>query len=177
MKLFFISLILIGLSVCTTHAQEVRWGAAAGANFATDSIMTFKAGAKMEYGLPYLEHGAFLDVSALLAMHQIRTPQRTHRPLFLQVPIHVGIRRNINGGYSSCFASAGGYTAYGLYGLNTSSGGGAGNCRRFNAGVGLKAGFDLDGVGQLSVGYDYALIGLYDNAKQGSFALLLAVMF
>ncbi|MDD4645286.1 MAG: porin family protein [Bacteroidales bacterium] len=204
-----INLLLITLMLCAGTAmagEPIRLGVVAGMNSSTlnsESYIArigFNAGVKAEFGLPSAANGPYLSAAALISLKGAKVDlgplgEITFNPYYLEIPIHVGYKYPVNDRLLF-FADAGPYVACGLIGKikadlvmtddESENIFGNENLKRFDAGVGLRAGMELNRALQLSVGYDFGLTTVYDaehydgseaTAKNGNLSISLAYLF
>ena len=151
-----------------------------------DSKVGFHAGIKAEKDLPQIAQGVYLDMAALLSLKgaQVSASGASLKinPYYLEIPIHMGYKHAVTESIS-LFANFGPYFAVGLFGkmketdysidevggftniYDSASAFGDNALKRFDFGLGLKAGIEFCQKYQLSIGYDW---GLTDNIENGS---------
>lgn len=205
MKKVFILIAILAISFVSVNAQQkLRWGITGGMNVSSfsitgfDSRIGFHLGAKAELGLPQVTNGAYMDFGALLSLKGAQINGGSvgglnFNPYYLEVPVHIGYKYAVNESFS-LFGSAGPYLAIGLFGnasgkVNTgddveSSEGsepifGEGALKRFDFGLGLKAGAEFNQKFQISIGYDWGLIETleYTGLKNRNLMISLSYMF
>ena len=170
------------------HAQEgLKWGAMAGMNssdFSTDGFSSkvgFHVGIKAEKELSQIAQGVYLDMAALLSLKgaQVNGDDASLKfnPYYLEIPIHMGYKYAVNDNIA-VFGNFGPYFAVGLFGKVKATGYlidesnihdsakvfGDDAMKRFDFGLGLKAGVEFCQKYQFSIGYDW---GLIDNIENG----------
>lgn len=164
--------------------KPVRYGVMAGMNVSSitdlDSKIGFHAGAKAEIGLPQVTNGLYLDAGALLSLKGAKNGDVKFHAYYLEVPVHLGYKYELNDDFA-LFGNAGPYIGIGLFGktgdIKTFS---DALLKRFDFGLGLKAGFELKKKYQVAVGYDFGLLNVAQgdgDAKNGNFMFSLAYMF
>lgn len=191
-KVTLFLLLFLCFSVLTANAESpVRYGVIGGLNLsfnstdAAESIAGFHVGGKVEYSFTnrlYLEGGLLFsrkghDFNALYYTDDAgnhNAVKMTTKNHYLELPIHLGFKFNINRGVSF-FLSAGGYLGVGLFGkfkykspdenysVNLYTG--DSEYRRFDCGVGFRGGVELYKRIQLSVSYDWGLINIVKDAS------------
>ena len=183
--------------------NPLHWNIRAGMNFSnylnTPSAFdaSIKPGAYFGVGAEYLITPNFfmeagLDISLKGSSVKLDIPvgemkERTKRkfnPVYLQVPIHAGYKFYLSNGFKLNL-SAGPYLAYGLGGKSKMNGekksifgSGGSDFKRFDFGLGVKAGLDID-VFTVHLGYDYGLVKM-DNiyeAKNGNLYIGVGLKF
>lgn len=176
--LALIAILAIGLG--SINAQDnLRWGVAAGMNVSSlnvtglDSRIGFHAGVKAELGLPQVAEGAYMDFGALLTLKGAKVEAGSIanfkiNPYYLEIPVHIGYKYAVNEDFT-LFANAGPYVAIGLFGKAKFGGDladgaesadvfGDDGFKRFDLGLGLKAGLEFSKKYQVSIGYDFGFI-------------------
>ena len=188
MKKIFVLFVLLMTGVIGIHAQEgLKWGAMAGMNssdFSTDGFSSkvgFHVGIKAEKELSQIAQGVYLDMAALLSLKgaQVNGDDASLKfnPYYLEIPIHMGYKYAVNDNIA-VFGNFGPYFAVGLFGKVKATGYlidesnihdsakvfGDDAMKRFDFGLGLKAGVEFCQKYQFSIGYDW---GLIDNIENG----------
>lgn len=150
-----------------------------------DNRIGFHAGVKTEVGLSQDANGsgAYMDFAALLTLKGAKIDGGsvagiTLNPYYLEVPVRVGYKYAVNDDFS-LFGSVGPYMAVGLFGKaklkvdgdladNAELGGssisisenifGNDGLKRFDFGLGLKAGVEFSKKYQVAISYDFGLV-------------------
>ena len=146
-----------------------------------DSRIGFHAGVKAELGLSQEASGAYMDFAALLTLKGAKVDGGSlasikFNPYYLEVPVHVGYKYAVNDDFA-LFGSVGPYIAVGLFGkvkakvdgsiadleeLDTDSASedifGNDGLKRFDFGLGLKAGVEFSKKYQFAISYDFGLV-------------------
>lgn len=149
-----------------------------------DNRIGFHAGVKAELGLSQEESGAYMDFAALLTLKGAKIDAGSvasfkMNPYYLEIPVRIGYKYAVNEDFA-LFGSAGPYMAVGLFGKAklkvdsdvadlTDIPGAEGNSmsenifsdgglKRFDFGLGLKAGVEFSKKYQLAISYDFGLI-------------------
>ncbi len=192
MKKVLLLIAMLTVSLASINAQgNLRWGATVGMNSSNFSITGFDskvgchAGVKAEVGLPQFSDGLYLDMGALLTLKGAKVDGGSaatikFNPYYLEIPVHLGYKYAVNENFA-IFGNAGPYVAIGLFGKAKIKGdliddiideyGGDDNStnvfgddamKRFDFGLGLKAGVEFNQKFQISIGYDW---GLIENIK------------
>jgi len=188
MKKVLFLIAMLAASVASIHAQDnLRWGATLGMNSSNfsitgfDSKIGFHAGVKAEVGLPQFSEGVYLDLGALLTLKGAKIDGGSaasikFNPYYLEVPVHIGYKYAVNDNFA-IFGNAGPYLAVGLFGKAKIDGDlidelevegnsvnvfGDDAMKRFDLGIGLKAGLEFNQKYQLSISYDW---GMIENIK------------
>lgn len=188
MKKVLLFFALVAISVVNINAQDnLKWGVMAGMNVSKytitgfDSRIGFHAGVKAELGLSQEASGAYMDFAALLTLKGAKIDGGSiasikFNPYYLEVPVHVGYKYAVNDDFA-LFGSVGPYIAVGLFGkakakvdgniadlgeLGTNSASedifGDDGFKRFDFGLGLKAGVEFSKKYQVAISYDFGLV-------------------
>ena len=173
----------------TAFAQKLQYGLTAGVNWASptedyESKIGFQVGGRAVYNFASPERGAFLDGSVLFSVMRYKSPgyyDGTNAYVFhynsssIVIPIHLGYKLPVAKSLS-VFGSAGVYLGIGLDGsikrdveaptgttsnYVTKSIFGDDYQKRFDFGVGIKAGVEYKSKYRIALGYDW---GLTDKA-------------
>lgn len=206
MKKILVLVAILAIGLGSVNAQDnLRWGVAAGMNVSNlkvsgfDSRIGFHAGAKAELGLPQVTEGAYLDFGALLSLKGAKVDGGSlgsikMNPCYLEIPIHIGYKYAVNDNFT-LFANAGPYFGIGLFGKLKTTGSikneleslagkssenifGDDGFKRFDFGLGLKAGMEFSKKYQLSIGYDFGLTETSDaGTKNRNLMISLGLMF
>jgi hypothetical protein len=202
--LALVAILAIGLG--SINAQDnLRWGVTAGMNVSNikvsgfDSRVGFHAGVKAELGLPQVTEGAYMDFGALLSLKGAKVDGGALgsiklNPCYLEIPVHIGYKYAVSDNFT-LFANAGPYIGIGLFGklkttgeikneLESSVGTSSENIfgddgfKRFDFGLGLKAGMEFSQKYQISIGYDFGLTETSDaGTKNRNLMISLGFMF
>lgn len=186
--LLLIAIVTAGFT--TANAQEnLKWGVTAGMNVSKlsttglDSKIGYHLGVKAELGLPQLADGVFLDAAALLSAKGAKTDlgdlgNQKINANYLEVPVFIGYKYAINDNFS-VFGKFGVYFSYGLFGktnveeMDYDDNGdiihnkikydtfGDDGFKRFDMGLGLRVGTEINKKYQISIGYDFGLLKTY----------------
>ncbi|WP_073343796.1 porin family protein [Bacteroides congonensis] len=188
MKKILLFFALVAMSVVSINAQDnLKWGVMAGMNVSKytitgfDSRIGFHAGVKAELGLSQEASGAYMDFAALLTLKGAKIDAGSlasfkMNPYYLEVPVHIGYKYAVNDDFA-LFGSAGPYIAVGLFGKAKAKVDGdlvdlgefGGNSasedifgddgfKRFDFGLGLKAGVEFSKKYQVAISYDFGLV-------------------
>lgn len=209
MKKVLLFFALVAISVVSINAQDnLKWGVMAGMNVSKytitgfDSRIGFHAGVKAELGLSQEASGAYMDFAALLTLKGAKIDGGSiasikFNPYYLEVPVHVGYKYAVNDDFA-LFGNVGPYIAVGLFGkakakvdgniadlgeLGTNSASedifGDDGLKRFDFGLGLKAGVEFSKKYQLAISYDFGLIEVAKDLgmKNRNLMLSLGYMF
>lgn len=190
----FLPLFLVALvATATVSAQGLRYGITGamnvanyameveGISFNPDSRIGFRAGFRMEMDAPFIYDGFYFDAEALLSAKGAKFDSSSgedaasviSRPYYLEIPIHIGYRYMFGQGNVGIFGSFGPYFGVGLFGTNKVTVAGveskpdafsSDGLKRFDFGLGLRAGVAMFEHYRIYLGYDW---GLIDVAKSG----------
>lgn len=161
-----------------------------------DSKVGFHVGIKAEKDLPQIAQGVYLDMAALLSLKgtQINGNDASLKfnPYYLEIPIHMGYKYAINDNFA-IFGNFGPYFAVGLFGKMKATGYlidevegltsihdsakvfGSNAMKRFDFGLGLKAGVEFFQKYQVSIGYDWGLLDNIEDSGNKNRNLMLSV--
>lgn len=197
MKKILVLFALLAVTLTGVQAQSnLRWGVTGGLNvshFSPDGFENkagFHLGAKAELGFPDALDGLYMDFG-LAHLEGLKVDgdegEVKFTPYYLEIPVHVGYKFPVS---SKCtlFANAGPYLSIGMFGKSkvevkdeTEKTDFFGNdgADRFDFGLGLKAGVELNQKYQISLGYDWGLIDIEDDldSKNGNMMLSLTYFF
>lgn len=191
MKKFLPLSIVALLTITATSAQSLRYGITGamnvanyameveGISFNPDSRIGFRAGFRMEMDAPFIYEGFYFDAEALLSAKGAKFDSSSgedatsvvSRPYYLEIPIHIGYRYMFGQGNVGIFGSFGPYFGVGLFGTNKVTAAGveskpdafsSDGLKRFDFGLGLRAGVTMFDHYRIYLGYDW---GLIDVAK------------
>lgn len=209
MKKVLLFFALVAISVVSVNAQDnLKWGVMAGMNVSKytitgfDNRIGFHAGVKAELGLSQEASGAYMDFAALLTLKGAKIDGGSIasiklNPYYLEVPVHVGYKYAVNDDFA-LFGSVGPYIAVGLFGkakakvdgniadlgeLGTNSASenifGDDGLKRFDFGLGLKAGVEFSKKYQVAISYDFGLVEVAKDLgmKNRNLMLSLGYMF
>ena len=209
MKKVLLFFALVAISVVSINAQDnLKWGVMAGMNVSKYTItgfgsrIGFHAGVKAELGLSQEASGAYMDFAALLTLKGAKIDGGSiasikFNPYYLEVPVHVGYKYAVNDDFA-LFGSVGPYIAVGLFGkakakvdgniadlgeLGTNSASenifGDDGLKRFDFGLGLKAGVEFSKKYQVAISYDFGLVEVAKDLgmKNRNLMLSLGYMF
>ncbi len=193
MKKFLSLLSFALLSYVTVSAQELRLGVTGamnlsnyamelnGVSFNPDSRVGFKAGLRMELEAPFIYDGFYFDGEVLLSSKGAKIDtsiadqsiNSTSRPYYIEVPIHLGYRYTFNNSNFGIFGSFGPYVAMGIFGTDKVTAGNvqtkpdsfsSSGLKRFDFGLGLRAGVAMFDHYRIYLGYDWGLINIAQNS-------------
>lgn len=188
MKKILVLFALTAIAMVSVNAQDnLKWGVMAGMNVSKytftgfDNRVGFHAGVKAELGLSQEASGAYMDFAALLTLKGAKIDGGSiatvkFNPYYLEIPVHVGYKYAVNENFA-LFGSVGPYLAVGLFGKaklkvdgdiadiaelgdNSMSEDifGDDGLKRFDFGLGLKAGVEFNKKYQVAISYDFGLV-------------------
>ena len=189
MKKLLLCAAVIAASFATVNAQEnFKFGIVGGLNVSTirqggeaaelanslyKSKVGYHVGVRTEFGLSKAVNGLYLDASALLSVKGVKAEflgTVTHNAAYLEIPIHAGYKYAITDNFS-VFGSFGPYVGFGLFGKTKASfldetisydtfKGEDSIIKRFDWGLGLNAGVEINNKIRVGVGYDLGLANI-----------------
>ena len=209
MKKILVLFALTAIAMVSVNAQDnLKWGVMAGMNVSKytftgfDNRVGFHAGVKAELGLSQEASGAYMDFAALLTLKGAKIDGGSlasikFNPYYLEVPVRVGYKYAVND-YFSLFGSVSPYMAVGLFGKAklkvdgdiadiAELGGnsmsedifGDDGLKRFDFGLGLKAGVEFSKKYQVAISYDFGLVEVIKEVgmKNRNLMISLGYMF
>lgn len=152
-------------------AESPQWEAVAGMNVANldasgaSSRIGFHAGLRATFGIPSADDGFYVNAAALLSLKGCKVLDYTLNPYYLEVPVHAGYKYAINDNLA-IFGDVGPYFAVGLFGKTD---GEDVFCedgfKRFDLGIGLRAGLEFNHKVPVSIGYDFGVLDVMDGVS------------
>ena len=209
MKKILVLFVLTAIAMVSVNAQDnLKWGVMAGMNVSKytftgfDNRVGFHAGVKAELGLSQEASGAYMDFAALLTLKGAKIDGGSiatvkFNPYYLEIPLHVGYKYAVNEDFA-LFGSVGPYLAVGLFGKAklkvdgdiadiAELGGnsmsedifGDDGLKRFDFGLGLKAGVEFSKKYQVAISYDFGLVEVIKEVgmKNRNLMISLGYMF
>ena len=209
MKKILVLFVLTAIAMVSVNAQDnLKWGVMAGMNVSKytftgfDNRVGFHAGVKAELGLSQEASGAYMDFAALLTLKGAKIDGGSlasikFNPYYLEVPVRVGYKYAVNEDFA-LFGSVGPYLAVGLFGKAklkvdgdiadiAELGGnsmsedifGDDGLKRFDFGLGLKAGVEFSKKYQVAISYDFGLVEVIKEVgmKNRNLMISLGYMF
>lgn len=209
MKKILVLFALTAIAMVSVNAQDnLKWGVMAGMNVSKytftgfDNRVGFHAGVKAELGLSQEASGAYMDFAALLTLKGAKIDGGSiatvkFNPYYLEIPVHVGYKYAVNENFA-LFGSVGPYLAVGLFGKaklkvdgdiadiaelgdNSMSEDifGDDGLKRFDFGLGLKAGVEFSKKYQIAISYDFGLVEVIKEVgmKNRNLMISLGYMF
>ena len=189
MKKFLPLLVIAVIISSKVSAQTLRYGIVGAANFSTysmdaigfdistDSRVGFKAGFRMEMDASFLLRGLYFDTEATLSskgaeymgFKEEKYVDVSSRPYYLEIPMHVGYHYTFGDSGLGLFGSFGPYFGIGLFGTEKYFVSGAksnpeafsgDNLKRFDFGLGVRAGVSMFKHYRIFAGYDWGLVDI-----------------
>ena len=184
-KLIIVAIIFM-VGVSAAMAQNLKWEAVAGMNFAKINVpgyssrIGFNVGLRGELELPSLYNGAYVNTAALLSLKGASLDwgelgNGKKNAYFLEIPLHLGYKHEINNDIS-LFGEFGPYFAIGLFGkTNTGSDiedemeshNTFDEFKRFDLGIGVRIGAEIKQKYSVSLGYDHGLLNCWKSEFWG----------
>lgn len=173
MKKFLFSLMALALSVSfACSAKGLQLEGVIGMNVANfdasgaSSRIGFHIGVRGTTMFGTQNNGLYGNVAALLSLKGATAADITFNPYYLEIPVHMGYKYGITDDVA-IFGEFGPYLGIGLFGTTEGEDvfGDEVGCRRFDMGLGLRAGFEFKQKCSVSLGYDF---GLTDISSEGS---------
>lgn len=178
----------------TVSAQGIRYGITGGMNvgnyaiesesssFTSDSRIGFRAGFRMEIGAPFIYDGFYFLGEVLLSSKGSKLTtsiedtrvSMTSRPYYLEIPLHIGYHYAFKNSSFGIFGSFGPYFGVGLFGTDKVTVGevsskpdtfSSDNMKRFDFGLGLRAGVSMFEHYRIYVGYDWGLVNIAQDSE------------
>ena len=205
MKKILVLFVLTAIAMVSVNAQDnLKWGVMAGMNVSKytftgfDNRVGFHAGVKAELGLSQEASGAYMDFAALLTLKGAKIDGGSiatvkFNPYYLEIPVHVGYKYAVNENFA-LFGSVGPYLAVGLFGKAklkvdgdiadiAELGGnsmsedifGDDGLKRFDFGLGLKAGVEFSKKYQVAISYDFGLIEVIKEVRMKNRNLMISL--
>ena len=191
-------------------AQGVRYGITGAMNvsnyaiesdassFTSDSRIGFRAGFRMEVGAPFIYDGFHFMGEVVLSSRGSKmsttvdeqSVKNISRPYYLEIPLHIGYHYAFKNGNVGLFGSFGPYFGVGLFGKDKLTIGDvsskpdtfdSGELKRFDFGLGLRAGVSMFDHYRIYLGYDWGLVNIAgssgDKVNNRNFYVGAAYMF
>ncbi len=155
----------------TANAEAPKWEVAAGMNVANldasgaSSRIGFHAGLRTTFGIPSADHGFYVNAAALLSLKGCKAGGFTLNPYYLDIPVHAGYKYAINESVA-IFGEFGPYFGVGLFGKTDGEDMfGDEGFKRFDFGLGLRAGLEFNNKIPVSIGYDFGVLDVFDEVS------------
>lgn len=183
MKKIIVALVAV-MATCTLSAQELRWGATGGLNFAwlkakevnsSDCYLGFNLGAKVEMDMAdAIKDGFYVDARLLYTLKGAQW-QNNHQNLgYLELPLNFGYREAVSN-YVTVFGGLGPYFGLGLLGKNVAKVDGSkvktdlfGDVyKSFDFGLNYNVGVELWNEWQIFIGFEHSLLNVLKTDIEG----------
>ena len=182
MKKFY-SILMVAVAAFTmsfsAQAETPQWEVVAGMNVANldasgaSSRIGFHAGIRSTIGIPSVSHGFYANAAALLSLKGFKAAGITVNPYYLDIPVHFGYKYAVNETLA-LFGEFGPYFGIGLFGKTDGEDVfGDDGYKRFDFGLGLRAGIEFNQKVPVSIGYDFGVLDVNDaiSAKNRNLTL------
>lgn len=179
---------MCGIAVASAQSMEkFRFGATFGMNVSTitksdmDSKIGFNAGLRGEYNFT---EDMYLGVGLGYSHKGVKEDDLKASAGYIEIPVHFGYRMGLTDKIST-FGEFGPYFGIGVAGKWKFDGEKLGDffgedeAKRFDMGLGLRAGVEFMQKYQVHIGYDFGLLKIYEDEKNrnGNFTLGVSYMF
>lgn len=187
MKKYFVLLVLLSTFSFVKAGEPIRYGVVGGMNVSSlkmdgaDNRLGFHLGGKAELALPsnfFLEGSLLFTQKGYESKNYINVDQNLVKwylsSYYLELPVHLGYKLAVARDWS-LLVSGGAYLGYGLFGKRKTTVAGTSNStnlykkysgdKRFDAGLGLKAGVEFKQKIQLTASYDWGLLKANKHSK------------
>lgn len=187
-SLLVVALMMCGITVASAQSMEkFRFGATFGMNVSTitksdmDSKIGFNAGLRGEYNFT---EDMYLGVGLGYSHKGVKEDDLKASAGYIEIPVHFGYRMGLTDKIST-FGEFGPYFGIGVAGKWKFDGEKLGDffgedeAKRFDMGLGLRAGVEFMQKYQVHIGYDFGLLKIYEDEKNrnGNFTLGVSYMF
>lgn len=146
------------------------------------SRIGFHAGLRITVGAPRVTEGLYVNGAALLSLRGASAEGLTFNPFYLDIPVHLGYKYAFSDDVA-VFGECGPFVAIGLFGKTEGMSvfNDANGLKRFEAGLGVRAGVELNRRYVISMGYDGGLTDVIKdsdvNTKDHNFYISLGYKF
>ena len=179
------SILIVALATMmgfSAQAGAPQWEIVAGMNVANvdasgcSSRIGFHAGIRSTFGIPSVNNGFYANAGALLSLKGFKGAGITLNPFYLDIPVHAGYKYAVNDNLA-LFGEFGPYFGIGLFGktdgVNVFSD--EGGYKRFDFGLGLRAGLEFNQKVPVSIGYDFGVLDVADEVSAKNRNLTISV--
>lgn len=174
-----IMLAVVGLQA---GAATPYWEALAGLNFTTidrsgvDYRMGVHAGVRGTLDMPSVTNGFYANAAALITLTGFKLDTINYSPVSLVIPIHAGYKYELDV-KKYLFIEAGPYFSVGLFGKSEGRNvfSKEAGYKRFDVGLGVRAGLDLNEKWNFSVGGDFGFINRLDEGRSRTSTVMVTV--
>lgn len=187
MKKFITLFIAMFLSIGTiTEAKGLDLEGVVGMNVANldaaaaSSRIGFHVGLRGTYAFSSPASGLYANGAALLSLKGAKVLGITFNPYYIEIPVHIGYKYGITNNVAM-FGEFGPYFGIGVFGTTEGEDvfGDVIGYNRFDVGLGIRAGFEFNQKFNVSLGYDFGLADVADDAslKNRNFTISLGYKF
>ena len=182
MKKLFVMIVAVATMMSfSAQAEAPQWELVAGMNVANidasgaSSRIGFHAGIRTTFGIPSVNHGFYANAAALLSLKGFKAAGITLNPYYLDIPVHFGYKYGINESLA-LFGEFGPYFGVGLFGQTDGEDVfDDGGFKRFDFGLGLRAGLEFNQKVPVSIGYDFGVLDVADGVSAKNRNLTLSI--
>ena len=167
-------------------AENLNFEGVVGMNVANINVSDFNSrigfhvGVRGTYAFQSPDQGLYANAGALLSLKGAKLEDVTFNPYYLEIPIHMGYKYSITDAVG-IFGEFGPYFGSGLFGKTEGVDVFSDEVgyKRFDVGLGLRAGFEFAKKASVSIGYDFGLTDIADeaNAQNRNFSISLGYKF
>ena len=132
---------------------------------AFSSRIGFHAGLRVNVGLPRVSQGLYVNGAALFSLRGASADSTTFNPFYLDIPVHLGYKYAFSDDVA-VFGESGPYVGIGLFGTTDGKSvfGDANGLKRFEVGLGVRAGVEMKRKLVVSMGYDGGLTDIIKDS-------------
>lgn len=173
MKKIITLIIAMFLSIGTiAEAKGLEFEGVVGMNVANldaaaaSSRIGFHLGVRGTYAFSSPTSGLYANGAALLSLKGAKVAGFTFNPYYIEIPVHMGYKYGITSNVA-IFGEFGPYFGIGVFGTTEGEDvfGDVIGYNRFDMGLGLRAGFEFNQKFNVSLGYDFGLTDVADDAS------------
>lgn len=178
------SILIVALATMmgfSAQAGAPQWEIVAGMNVANldasgcSSRIGFHAGVRSTFGIPNANQGFYVNAAALLSLKGCKGGGITLNPYYLDIPVHAGYKYAISESVA-LFGEFGPYFGIGLFGKTDGEDMfGEDGFKRFDFGLGLRAGLEFNKKVPVSIGYDFGVLDVADDVSAKTRNLTISV--
>lgn len=184
MKKFY-SILMVAVAALSmsfsAQAEAPKWEIVAGMNVANidasgaSSRIGFHAGIRTTIGIPNVSNGFYANAGALLSLKGFKAGGITLNPYYLEIPVHFGYKYAVNETLA-LFGEFGPYFGIGLFGKTDGEDVFCdGGYKRFDLGLGLRAGLEFNQKVPVSIGYDFGVLDVAEGVSAKNRNLTISV--
>lgn len=173
MKRIVLLFVAIAMSIGNyALAEGVQFEGVVGMNIANvdasgfNSRVGFHIGARGTYAFQSQEQGLYVNAAALISLKGTKVGDITFNPYYLDIPVHMGYKFPITNAVA-IFGEFGPSFGIGLFGRTEGEDvfGDVIGYKRFDVGLGLRGGFEFSQKFNISLGYDFGVMDIADDAS------------